>query len=151
MVKKAKTSNICVSWRTLQKQSLEVFSKKSVLKNFANVTGKHLSWSLFLIKLQACRLVALLKRDSNTGAFLWKLRSFEENLFWGTSTNDCFCSKKGAYLQQFWNEESIVLKSLPTPPPPPPLPRRPLAIKQSIKKYFMTPWGPRILWEPTTI
>ena len=27
--------------------------KKGVLKKFANFTGKHLSWSLFLIKLQA--------------------------------------------------------------------------------------------------
>ena len=27
--------------------------KKGVLKTFANLTGKHLCWSLFLIKLQA--------------------------------------------------------------------------------------------------
>ena len=30
--------------------------KKSVLKNFANLTGRHLCWILFLIKLQAFRL-----------------------------------------------------------------------------------------------
>ena len=29
--------------------------KKGVLKDFTNLTGKHLCWSLFLIKLQACR------------------------------------------------------------------------------------------------
>ena len=29
------------------------FCKKGVLKSFANFTGKHLCWSLFLIKLQA--------------------------------------------------------------------------------------------------
>ena len=34
----------------------EVFCKKGILKNFANFTGKHLCWSLFLIKLQAWRL-----------------------------------------------------------------------------------------------
>ena len=28
----------------------------SVLKNFANLTGKHLCWSLFFTKLQASRL-----------------------------------------------------------------------------------------------
>ena len=39
--------------------------KKGVRKNFPNFTGKHLCWSLFL-----------LKRDSNTGIFLWNLRSF---------------------------------------------------------------------------
>ena len=36
-----------------QNQPPEVFCKKGVLKNFANFTGKHLCWSLFLIKLQA--------------------------------------------------------------------------------------------------
>ena len=36
----------------LQKQPPEVFCKKGVLKNFANFTGKHLCWSLFIIKLQ---------------------------------------------------------------------------------------------------
>ena len=41
--------------------------KKSVLKNFAIFTGKHQCWSIFLI---------LLKRDSNTGVFLWILRNF---------------------------------------------------------------------------
>ena len=45
--------------------------KVGVVKNFANFTGKHLFWSLFLIKLQA-----LLKRDSNTGVFLWNLQKF---------------------------------------------------------------------------
>ena len=41
-----------------------------VLKNFANLTGKHLCWSRFLIKLQA-RPATLLERDSNTDVFLW--------------------------------------------------------------------------------
>ena len=36
-----------------QKEPPEVFSKKGVLKNLANFTGKHLCWSHFLIKLQA--------------------------------------------------------------------------------------------------
>ena len=38
----------------LQKQPPEVFRKKDVLKNFKNFTGKHLCWSIFLIKLQTC-------------------------------------------------------------------------------------------------
>ena len=37
---------------TVQKQPQEVFFRKGVLKNFANFTGKHLSWNLLLIKLQ---------------------------------------------------------------------------------------------------
>ena len=44
--------------------------KKGVLKNLAVFKGKYLSWSLFLIKLPAFRLVTLLEKDSNTGVFL---------------------------------------------------------------------------------
>ena len=47
-----------------------MFFKITVLKNFVIFTGKHISWSLFLIKLQAFILAALLKRDSKTGIFL---------------------------------------------------------------------------------
>ena len=42
----------------MQKQPPEVFYKKSVPKNFPIFTGKHLCWSLFLIKLQAWRIFA---------------------------------------------------------------------------------------------
>ena len=40
----------------LQKQPQEVHCKKSALKNFVNLTGKQLCWSLFLIKLQTRRM-----------------------------------------------------------------------------------------------
>ena len=50
--------------------------KKVVLKNVAIFIGKHLSWSLFLIKLQAIRPETLLKRDSNTVIFMWILWNF---------------------------------------------------------------------------
>ena len=36
--------------------------KKGVFKNFANFTGKHLCWSLFLITLQVFRPAPLLER-----------------------------------------------------------------------------------------
>ena len=45
------------------------FVKKGVLKNSADFTGKHMRWSLFLIKQQDVWLATLLKRDSNTGVF----------------------------------------------------------------------------------
>ena len=54
----------------LQKQPPEVFLKKVAFKNFAMFRVKHLCWSLFLIKLPTFRPTTLLKRDSNTGAFL---------------------------------------------------------------------------------
>ena len=45
--------------------------KKTALKSFAIFTGKHLRWSLFLIKLQGEeRSAILLKRDSNICDFL---------------------------------------------------------------------------------
>ena len=49
-------NSICTSfYLDTQKHSPEVFCKKSVLKNFANFTEKHLCWSLFLTKLQVFR------------------------------------------------------------------------------------------------
>ena len=59
----------------------QMFFKISVLKRFANFTGKHLCWSLFLIKLQALRPATLLKKDSNTGVYLWNLRIFNNTFF----------------------------------------------------------------------
>ena len=53
-----------------------MFFKIAVLKKFAIFTGKHLSWRLFLIKMQGFMPATLLKRDSNTGAFLWIFKNF---------------------------------------------------------------------------
>ena len=47
-----------------------MFFKIGVIKNFANFTEKHLSWSPILIKLQALRPVTFLKGDSNTDVSL---------------------------------------------------------------------------------
>ena len=55
---------------SLQKQSSVLFYKKVVYKYFAIITEKHLFWGLFLIKLQALSPATLLKRNSNTAAFL---------------------------------------------------------------------------------
>ena len=51
----------------IQKQPPELFCKKRYLQNFANFTGKHLCWSLFLIKLQALGL-QLYKKETPTKA-----------------------------------------------------------------------------------
>ena len=45
------------------------FMKKAVLKHFTIYTGRHLHWSLFLIKLQGFSPATLLKRDSNCSCF----------------------------------------------------------------------------------
>ena len=49
---------------------------KPVHKNLAMFTGKHFCWRLLLLKLPASRSSTLLRRDSNTGALRWILRSF---------------------------------------------------------------------------
>ena len=59
--------------------------KKPVLKTFAIIIGKHLYWSLFLMKLQAFRTVTLLEKDSNADVFLCILGYFLEQLVWGIS------------------------------------------------------------------
>ena len=60
------------------------------LLKFQNFTGKHLRWSLFLLKLQAWRSAISLKRGSNTGFFQWHLQNFKEQLFWRISANGCW-------------------------------------------------------------
>ena len=48
----------------------QIFFKIGVLKTFANFTGKHMCWSLFLIKLQGLQAYNFIKIDPNTGVFL---------------------------------------------------------------------------------
>ena len=56
------------SEQLLPKVSTEAFCKIDFLKNVP--VGKHLCWTLFLIKLLAKRQATILKRDSNAGIFL---------------------------------------------------------------------------------
>ena len=61
--------------------------KKAALKIFAIFTGKHLCWSLFLIKLQSFRHCNFIKKDFNTEVFsrenceIPKNTYFEKHLF----------------------------------------------------------------------
>ena len=63
----------------MQKHPSEVFYKKAVIKNFAKFAGKHLLWSLVLIKWQSFRPETLLKRYSSTGVFSVNFAKFFEN------------------------------------------------------------------------
>ena len=64
-----------VGLRTLKSSRSQMFFRIGVHKNFAIFKEKHLSWSLFLIKLQTSSPTALLKRDYNSGIFLWILQN----------------------------------------------------------------------------
>ena len=75
----------------MQKQPLEVFYKKKVF--LKNQQGKHLCWSLFLIKLQQIRPESLLKVGSNTDVSceiceIFKNTYFEEHLPTDASINE---------------------------------------------------------------
>ena len=60
---------------------LEVFCKKSVLKNFAKFTGILLCQRLFFDKLAGLGPSTLFKKYSDTGFFLWLLWNSEEHRF----------------------------------------------------------------------
>ena len=61
-----------------QKQPfVNVFQNRCVIKNFANFTGKHLCWSPFLIKLQACNFI---KKRLQYNCFPVKFRKFLRTL-----------------------------------------------------------------------
>ena len=62
------------SKQSLPKVSSEAFFKLNFIYNFA--AGKHLCYSLILIKLQVFRPATLLKRDSNRGVFPVKFAKF---------------------------------------------------------------------------
>ena len=56
---------LTLNWITCRSSHSQVFQKIGALKNFGIFTGKHLCWSLILIKLQAIR-----PKDLNTDVFL---------------------------------------------------------------------------------
>ena len=69
---------------------LQMFFKISVLKNFANFTGKHLRWSIFLIKLQALACNVIKKRPQHR-CFPVKFEKFLKTpLFTEHLHCDCF-------------------------------------------------------------
>ena len=60
----------------------QTFFKIDFLKNFAMISGKHLGWSFFLIKLQDFRRTTLLKGDSNLGVFVEYCEVFKNSFFY---------------------------------------------------------------------
>ena len=60
---------------------LEVFCKKSVLKNFAKFTGKHLYGSLFFDEAAACKPVTLSEKKIQKICFPVNFAKFLKNIF----------------------------------------------------------------------
>ena len=65
----------------VQKEPLEVFFKKDVLKNFANFTGKHPCWSLFFNKVTGLRASSFIRKRLQHRCVPVKLAKFYEQLF----------------------------------------------------------------------
>ena len=82
---------------------LQMFYKIVVLKNFANSTGKHLCWSLFLKKVAGWRPATLLKRDSDTSVFLRISQFFLKTPFYRTPPGDCFCNVTASSKMSFFH------------------------------------------------
>ena len=73
--------------------------KKDVLKTFANFTGKHLYWTLFLIELQALQAPQLYQKKNPAQVFSCGICETFKNIckrLLLTSANDCFW-----FLQEF--------------------------------------------------
>ena len=73
------------NWKNvIQKQSFADVLQNRCSKNFANFTGKHLFWSLFLKKLQGWGPATLSKGDSNTGISVEVFEIFKDIFFYKT-------------------------------------------------------------------
>ena len=101
--KTSKKRLLLVQFRLRRSSRSQMFFKISVLKNFALFTGKHLCWSLFLIKRE-------------TGVFLWILRNFYEQLFHRTPLAAAFfvwsmgwCLKLTRFLTTKWQNSIKIL------------------------------------------
>ena len=104
--------NQCLPFRSRRSQ---MFFKVGVLKCYTIFTGKHLRWSLFLIKFQSFqsfRPATLLKSNSNKGVFLWiYLRTvfFIEHLQW------LLLPFTTTFRNYYWEDLVIVLFTLTHP------------------------------------
>ena len=67
-----------------------------IRKSFANFTGKHLCWSLFVKNLQAEGLQLYLKKDSNTG-FSREIREIFKKPFLQNTSGECFCTSVACF------------------------------------------------------
>ena len=73
----------------MEKQSLEVFCKKGVLKNFAKFTEKHLCQSLFFNK-NAGATCNFIKKETLTQMFPVNFAKFLRTPFYRTPLDNCF-------------------------------------------------------------
>ena len=81
--------NIISNSRAIFKSIHRRCSVKKVFLNILQISQEKILEPLFNIKLMTFRPATLLKRDSNTGVFLWNLQNILEHLLSGTSISSC--------------------------------------------------------------
>ena len=69
-------ANFTLPYRTVRSSHQRCCIRKLFLNNFAISTGNTCAGVFFFKNLQTFRLATLLKRDPNTGVFLWILQNF---------------------------------------------------------------------------
>ena len=85
---------------------LQMFFKISVLIDFANFTGKHLCWSLFLIKLQSLKVCNFIK-NTPTRCFPVKFAKYLNTLFLQNIYGNCFWRNASWWLLLPWKIKSV--------------------------------------------
>ena len=96
-------------------QKQQMFFKVGVLKSYAIFTGKHLRWSLFLIKFQSFRSATLLKRDSNKGVFLWTFKKFLRTAFFIEHVRRLLLPVTSTFRNYYWEELLVIFLTLSHP------------------------------------
>ena len=76
---------------------------------------KYMCWSLFLRKLQALRPANLLKRNSNTGIFLWNWQDFQKHYFLQNTSGDWFKKKTVTFCSKIFQGYLLPTTNLLSP------------------------------------
>ena len=90
-------------WNFIQMQPLGAFCKKGVLKSFAKLSGKHLSWSGLFRKV-AClssrrHVCNVIKKETPTQVFFWEFfRNISEHL---SHTTPAVTASGGSFKSNF--------------------------------------------------
>ena len=88
-----------ITWTYRSRHSQMHFKIKWVLLKISKISlEKYMCWSLFLRKLQAPRPANLLKRNPNTGIFLWNWQDFQKHFFLQNTSGGWFLKKNNSNI-----------------------------------------------------
>ena len=90
---------------------MQMFFKTGIIRDFAIFIGKHLCWSLFLIKLQGSLQLysTSSKKRLEHRWFLWKLQTFYKQLLLWNTSGGCFCHIDNITVQWWASADLLFL------------------------------------------